>query len=113
MAIRAVSAMGYSGRFSETMTTRSPDATPAVRRWRAQEAAMRPNSPQVVDCHVPSRNALSIGLSGQDRASANIIAGRLGQVGYSSTSPPLSGLRRTQTFDLCPHYLTWITTVAS
>ena len=42
---------------------------------------MRPNSPQVVDCHAPSRKPRSIGLSGQERASANIIAARLGQVG--------------------------------
>ena len=42
---------------------------------------MRPNSPQVMECQAPSRKQRSSGLSGQVRASANIIAGRFGQVG--------------------------------
>jgi hypothetical protein len=42
---------------------------------------MLPNSPQVVERQAPSRNARSSGLSGQERASANIIAARFGHVG--------------------------------
>ena len=42
---------------------------------------MRPNSPQVMDCHGSSRKARSSGLSGQVRARANIIEARFGQVG--------------------------------
>ena len=51
---------------------------------------MRPNAPQAMECHAPLRKQRSIGLSGQVRASANIIAGRFGQIGYCSTSPPRS-----------------------
>ncbi len=42
---------------------------------------MRPNSPQVMDCHFSSRQDRNIGLAGQLRARANIIEARFGHVG--------------------------------
>jgi hypothetical protein len=81
MATNAVSAIGNSGRFSIHSTTRSPAEIPAARRLRAQDAAMRPNAPQVMDCQAPFRNARSIGLSGHFRDRANIIEARFGHVG--------------------------------
>ena len=81
MAINATSAMGNSGRFSMHSSTRSPAETPAARNCRAQDAVMRPNSPQVMPYHAPSRQARNIGLFGQPRARANIIEARFGHAG--------------------------------
>jgi len=62
-------------------TTRSPAETPARRRLRAHDAAIRPNAPQVMECQVPSRQVRNIGRFGQPRARPNIIEARFGHVG--------------------------------
>ena len=54
MAIKAVSAIGYSGRFSAQISTRSPAETPTARSCRAQEAAIRANSFHETPCHAPA-----------------------------------------------------------
>ena len=69
-------------------TTRSPAETPAARKCRAQDAAMRPNAPQVSDSQRAPRHARSIGRSGHRRLRPNIIEARFGQVRSLCTHPP-------------------------
>jgi len=90
IASNAVSAIGYSGRFSLTISTRSPTATPACRRPRAAAAASRANSPQEIDVQAPPGLTLrSIGRVGHSVARRNIMATRLGHCGYFSAATRL------------------------
>ena len=112
-AISAVSAIGYSGRFSDTITTRSPAATPAARRCRAQDAAMRPNSPQVMRMpravaeHAQHR-LVRPGPRQREHHRRQVGPGR---IFLHVTSPGRVCVGRNP-LTSAPTYLTWMTTAA-
>jgi hypothetical protein len=80
-AITARSAIGHSGRFSDSSSTRSPAPMPCAASQAAIAAAPPVSAPQLMVRQAPSCRLASAGRSRHCAARLNSIVARFGHVG--------------------------------